>query len=126
VSRLAEVNAIADRAEGFVWRLQDDSGTATALRPWGADVIVNMSVWESVESLRRYVFSSEHLSLLRARRDWFAPPKSAHMVLWWVRTGQRPTLAQGRRRLDLLEAQGPGPQAFTFRRPFGPAPGGRG
>src|SRR5262245_2134555 len=49
VALLAPVNAIADRAPGFVWRLQTEEGDATAIRGFGDDrMIVNMSVWESI------------------------------------------------------------------------------
>jgi Domain of unknown function (DUF3291) len=118
VSQLEAVNALADRAPGFVWRLQDESGNATAVRPWGDDVIVNMSVWDSVQSLRDYVYGAGHASVLRRRRDWFVPPRSAHLVLWWVAAGHRPTVAEAGQRLGLLDAGGPGPAAFSLRQPF--------
>ena len=120
VSRLGEVNALADCSPGFVWRLQDESGNASAVRPWGDDVIVNMSVWDSARSLRGYVFGAGHASVLRRRREWFVPLGSTHLVLWWVKAGHRPTLLEARGRLDLLEASGPSPAAFTLRQPFDP------
>ena len=45
VANLDRINALADRSPGFVWRLETDEGDATALRPLGDDVLVNMSVW---------------------------------------------------------------------------------
>jgi hypothetical protein len=120
VAALDEVNALADAAPGFVWRLADSSGNATAVRPWGDDVIVNLSVWESVQSLRDYVYAEGHSRVLRRRREWFVTLGSPHLVLWWVPSGQLPTLAQARERLDLLDATGPGPRSFTLRQPFGP------
>jgi heme-degrading monooxygenase HmoA len=118
VRRLDEVNAAADGAPGFVWRLQSESGNATDIRPWGDDVIVNMSVWESVEALRAYVYAPEHLAVLRRRRDWFGVLGTPHLVLWYVEVGHRPDLEEARERLDLLERDGPGPLAFTLRAPF--------
>lgn len=118
VARLDEVNALADAAPGFVWRLQDATGNATSIQPWGDDVIVNMSVWESVEALRAYVFGAGHVDVLRRRREWFAPMGSSYVVLWWVPDGHRPSLEEAHERLELLAASGPTPEAFTLRTPF--------
>jgi Domain of unknown function (DUF3291) len=119
VAALDEVNALADAAPGFRWRLQDESGNATAVRPWGADVIVNMSVWDSVDSLRAYVYAAGHVEVLRRRREWFVRVDSSHLVLWWVPAGHRPTLVEARERLAELDRSGPTPKAFTLREPFG-------
>lgn len=122
VSGLEPVNALADAAPGFVWRLQDDSGDATAIRPYDDErVMVNMSVWESLESLRAFVRSDEHVAYLRRRREWFERMDEAMVALWWVRAGDIPTVAEARDRLALLERMGPTPAAFTFRTSF-PAP----
>ena len=120
VAGLAPVNAIADGAEGFLWRLQDESGDATALRPWGDDVIVNLSVWESVGALRDFTFGLWHGGYLKRRREWFQPYGSATLVLWWVARGHQPTLEEAKARLDLLTSSGPGPAAFTLRSPQAP------
>jgi Domain of unknown function (DUF3291) len=118
VAALDAVNAVADGAPGFVWRLQSESGNATDIRPWGDDVIVNMSVWASVEALRDYVYGPEHAAVLRRRRDWFEVLGSPHLVLWWVPLGHRPDLVEARERLDRLERDGPSPSAFTLRTPY--------
>jgi hypothetical protein len=34
VALLEEINALADRSPGFVWRLQSEAGNATSLRPF--------------------------------------------------------------------------------------------
>ena len=109
VAGLAPVNALADAAPGFVWRLQEESGDATGLRPWGDDMIVNLSVWASAEALRSYVFAPGHIEVLRRRREWFVPMDSPHLVLWWVPAGHRPSLAEAGERLARLAADGPGP-----------------
>src|SRR3954454_23600523 len=68
------VNAIADASAGFVWRFQTDEGNATAVRPYeDATILVNMSVWDSVEALSEFVYRSAHTGYLRRRREWFAP-----------------------------------------------------
>ena len=122
VAALDPVNASADAAEGFVWRLQTEDGDATAVRGFGDDrLIVNMSVWESLEALRTFVYSSRrHLDVMRRRREWFERMGEMHLVLWWVPAGHRPTVAEAEERLTLLRALGPSPDAFTFRRHFPP------
>jgi hypothetical protein len=118
VAGLEPVNAAADAAPGFVWRLQDESGDATALRPWGDDVIVNLSVWESVDALRGFVFGLAHAAVLKRRREWFEAYGATSLVLWWVPSGREPTLEEAHVRLDLITRSGPGPGAFTLRTPF--------
>jgi hypothetical protein len=115
---LEPINAIADAAPGFVWRLQDEAGDATAIRPFEDDsLMINMSVWESREALWRFVYDSEHLAVMRRRREWFARMK-VFMALWWIPAGTLPTLEDAKERLAALELRGPTPYAFTFKRPF--------
>ena len=123
VANLVVVNAIADAAPGFVWRLRDEAGSdATSLRPRGPDLLVNMSVWQTLESLRAFVYrSGQHLDMLRRRREFFRALDAAHQVLWWIPAGHIPDLDEAFSRLDLLRQQGAGPAAFTFREPY-PAP----
>jgi hypothetical protein len=118
------VNAIADAAPGFVWRLQDGDGPgATALRPRGPAFMVNMSVWESLEALRDFVYrNGPHLDFMRRRREWFHRMAEQHLVLWWVPAGHIPSLDEALSRLDLLQREGPSPRAFTFRDPYPPSP----
>ena len=119
--RQDSINAIADAAPGFVWRLQDDSGNATSIHPEPDPLfIVNLSVWESVEALSGYVYRTRHLDLLRRRREWFRPAEGHHLVLWWVPAGHRPDLAEAIVRLHRLRDNGSGPEAFTLREPHSP------
>jgi hypothetical protein len=123
VAMLDPINALADASPGFVWRLQTEDGNATAIRPFDDDrILVNMSVWESLETLADFVYASRHLDVLRRRREWFETMAEAHMVLWWVPAGTIPTTDEARRRLEALRSRGPSPDAFTFREPF-PPPG---
>jgi hypothetical protein len=123
VALLPEINALADRSPGFVWRLTDDTGTdATSLRPFGPDTIVNLSVWESLDRLRDYAYRSAHLTVLQRRREWFKPHGRPYQVLWWLEAGRRPTVAEAAQRLAMLDERGPTPDAFTFRAVF-PEPG---
>lgn len=120
VANLDRVNALAEEAPGFVWRLQTEAGDATALRPLGDNVLVNMSVWRDVEALNHYVYRSGHVQVMRRRKDWFEKMSEAFVVLWWVPQGHRPTIDEAKQRLDLLRAGGPSPRAFTFRTAFLP------
>lgn len=122
-SRLDLVNAMAESSPGFVWRLKGDGNDATSLRPFpDPDVIVNMSVWESLEALWDFTYrQADHTGVMRGRREWFARHEKAHMALWWVPAGHEPTLAEARERLDHLDRHGPTPVAFTFKDRF-PAP----
>jgi heme-degrading monooxygenase HmoA len=121
VSQLDEINALADRSPGFVWRLQTEAGNATYLRPYQDNrLLFNMSVWASLEDLQHYVYHSAHVQVLRRRGDWFEKPAGNHLALWWVPAGHIPSVDEGKKRLAHLEAHGPTPFAFTFSRPFPP------
>lgn len=122
VAQLDAINALAERAPGFVWRLQSASGNATDI-PYSADprMAVNMSVWESVEALRAYVYQSQHLQVFRDRARWFEKMDKAHGCLWWVTAGHLPTVDEGRERLTHYQEHGPTAHAFWFPKCF-PAP----
>ena len=114
------MNALADGAPGFVWRLQDDSGDATSIKAFDDDrLIVNMSVWEDLDSLWRFVYDGGHLEVMRRRREWFERV-TVHLVLWWLPAGTLPTVEDAERRLAALQDHGPTPYAFTFKRCFSP------
>ncbi|MBU2666983.1 DUF3291 domain-containing protein [Actinoplanes bogorensis] len=118
VAFLPEINELAESSPGYVWRLQDESGDATALRPFGDDVIVNLTVWETIDDLRAFTYRTPHLGPLRRRRDWFVPLGGPHLVLWWIPAGTRPSVTEAATRLDQLRDQGPSPKAFTLREPY--------
>jgi heme-degrading monooxygenase HmoA len=124
---LDHVNAAADAAPGFIWRLQTEDGNATSIRAFewdragSAGVLVNMSVWESVEALAAYVYSDAHRQVLRRRRSWFELMAEAHVALWWIPRGHLPTTQQAEERILRLRESGPTPYAFTLREHF-PAP----
>jgi hypothetical protein len=119
VDGLEPINALADASPGFVWRLQTDDGDATSLRVFDDGMmIVNMSVWTSVEALRAFVYASDHAGYLRRRSDWFERLAEAPTALWWVAEGHAPTVDEAKERLDMLRERGPTPDAFTLRYPF--------
>ena len=117
---LDPINALADQSAGFVWRLQTEDGNATAIRPFPDDdrMAINMSVWESLESLQQFVYKSRHVETLRARKQWFEEIEGPILALWWIPAGQIPTVSDAQDRLQHLKVHGPTPFAFTFRTPF--------
>jgi hypothetical protein len=122
VEQLEPINALADAAPGFVWRLQTEDGDATALRIFDDELLVNMSVWASLETLGAFVYGTAHAQVMRGRREWFHRLQEAYTALWWVPAGTIPTVADAERRLVALRECGPTPYAFTFRQPFAPQP----
>ena len=125
VDGLEPINKMADNSPGFVWRLQDDSGDATSIQVFeDKAILVNMSVWENLDALKRFVYQSAHLEFLRNKKAWFQPLTGPSLVLWWIRRGEIPAVAEGKRRLELLSTRGPSQEAFTFSQTF-PAPNER-
>ncbi len=119
VSRLPELNALADGSPGFVWRLQTEDGNATAVRPYGDErILINMSVWADLDALRGYVFRSPHAAIMRRRREWFERFEGIYVALWWVPAGHRPSVAEAVERIAHLQANGSTPHAFSFVQPF--------
>lgn len=116
---LDRVNAMADVAPGFVWRLVGDGANATDLQPTvDPRLIVNMSVWADADALFNYVYKSGHTPVMAKRRDWFERFEGAYQVLWWVRADHRPTVDEGFARLWHLDRFGPTGHAFTFKARF--------
>jgi hypothetical protein len=119
VAQLDAINAVAEAAPGFIWRLQSEEGNATSIRVFDDPMlIINMSVWESVEALFEYTYRSDHVDIFRRRGDWFERMETPHMALWWIPAGHIPTPQEAKDRLALLEREGATPLAFTFKRRF--------
>ena len=121
VAALDPLNAIADAAPGFVWRLQTEEGNATSIHAFDDDLLlINMSVWESVDALATYVYGPDHVAVMRRRREWAERMEEAYLVLWWIPAGATPGIDEAKERLEHLRAHGPTPLAFTFKRRFSP------
>ncbi|MPY62507.1 DUF3291 domain-containing protein [Streptomyces spongiae] len=121
VDALDPVNAVADASDGFVWRLQDESGDATNIPVLGDEwLIINMSVWRDTNALTAFMYQGQHRELLARRREWFERVREAMVALWWVPAGHRPTVAEAEERLLHLRAHGPTPYGFTLRTSFPP------
>jgi len=119
VNNLAPINAIAENSEGFVWRLKDEAGDATNIEvESNPDIIVNMSVWEDIESLKNFMFKTHHIDFLKRKKEWFVPMTQASYVLWWVPAGHIPTLQEAMEKLEHLRVHGETPKAFSFKSNF--------
>ena len=119
VALLDEINALADSSTGFVWRLQTDEGNATYLRPYGDDrILFNLSVWESIEHLKDYVYQTAHGEVMRQRKLWFEKFDGMYMALWWINAGHIPSVEEAKQRLEYLQENGETPYAFSFKRTF--------
>ena len=123
VAQLTPVNALADNAPGFVWRLQTENGDATSLKVYDDNmIIVNMTVWDSAETLREFVYKNAHYGVLRDRKRWFGQFDGPYYALWWIPAGQLPGIEDGKGRLDHLRQHGDSNYAFSFKHMF-PMPG---
>jgi hypothetical protein len=115
VENVERVNGLADKIEGFVWRLKDESGHAMNMRVYDDPTILpNLTVWENVEALERFVWQTLHRRFFSRREEWFAPVKTT-LVLWRIPAGHRPDMAEGVARLDHLIAHGPSDHAFGWQ-----------
>lgn len=122
-AQLDPLNELGDGSPGFVWRHVDATGSSTSTRvfPDDPDVLINYTVWESVEALHAYTYKTDHVQALRRRRDWFEQVEGLPvLVMWWTPAGDPPTIDEAIRRLEHLRDHGPGPKAFTFRPTFDP------
>jgi Domain of unknown function (DUF3291) len=129
MAALDPLNAAAEASPGFVWRLQTEDGNATAVQAfqWDTDgsagVIVNLTVWASLDELAAYVYGDMHKQIMRRRREWFHLMREAYTTCWWVPAGHRPSTGEAEDRIRHLRAHGPTPHAFTLQASF-PPPGG--
>lgn len=119
---LRRINQLAEMSHGFVWRLADEQlEDATMVRIWNDPmVLVNMSLWRSLERLKAFAYVGEHVEFVRRRAEWFEPMDRPHQALWWVKPGRAPSVEEAAAKLDLIRDRGPGPEAFSFAKPFGP------
>jgi ring-1,2-phenylacetyl-CoA epoxidase subunit PaaC len=117
---LDQVNAQAEAAAGFQWRLKDETGNATTLSassPFGVDMLVNLSVWDSPDSLQAFVYrNQDHGGVLKQRVQWFDAMPSPHFAMWWLRDNELPTLIDAKRRLEYLTENGDTAYAFSYKK----------
>ena len=122
VANLDRINQLAEKSDGFVWRLKDENDNATSLQVFEDEfIIVNMSVWNSKKSLFEFTYNSAHLEVFKRKKEWFSKMRDMHMALWWVPIGVEPTAEDAKERLKYLNAQGETPFAFSFKSDFSAA-----
>ncbi|MDP2562765.1 DUF3291 domain-containing protein [Psychrobium sp. 1_MG-2023] len=119
VDNLDPVNKIAESSEGFIWRLQDDSGDATNVQAFSdPSIIINMSVWSCADALKNFMFRTHHRDFMRRKKEWFEPIADDSYVLWWIPVGHIPTVEEGVEKLEYLRNNSDTPDAFTFKSHF--------
>lgn len=122
--RVDAINALARRSPGFVWTLEGDDGvgaTRVEVFPENPNIIIQLSKWDSVESLFQFAYKTAHAKLIAAREDWFVEvPNLANLALWWVEDDHFPTIAEAKSKMTRLFREGPTPGAFNFKTPFDP------
>ena len=122
VANLDRVNQLAESSEGFVWRLKDESNNASGFNPFDDEqVIINISVWSTIETLEKFTYKTFHTDFLIRRKEWFNKYGKAHFAQWWIKKGNLPTIEQAIERLDYIQRHGPSERAFNFKKRF-PAP----
>lgn len=116
VDAIGEINSLAEAQVGFIWRLIDAADPTSYLQAASDPrLLINMSVWSDLEPLKRFVYKSAHGKMVGQRKQWFEPMSTASQALWWIPKEHRPSIEEGMERLEKLQAQGPGPDTFTFR-----------
>ena len=118
---LAPVNKLGQDSPGFVWQLKEETGGASSYMktPFDDDgYIVNMTVWENIESLRGFIFGTVHSYFLKNRSKWFEKATQIQVVLWWIPVGHIPTLEEAKVKIDLINKNGSSPEAFSFQKLF--------
>ena len=114
---LDPINQIAESSPGFIWRLKDDSGNATDIQSFDdPDIIINMSVWGSIDDLKNFMFKTHHIDFLKRKKEWFYTMSEANYALWWVPTGHQPDIEEAKSRLLHLQQNGESMHAFSFKK----------
>jgi hypothetical protein len=116
---LDPINAIAESSAGFIWRLKDETGNATDIQPYDdANIIINISVWGSIEALKTFMFKTHHIDFFKRKKEWFEPMPEASYALWWVPAEHQPDVDEAKARLLQLQQHGDTAEAFSFKQLF--------
>ena len=119
VDNLDRVNELAESSPGFVWRLKDESNNASSFDPYNDEqMIINISVWDDIESLEKFTYQTFHTDFLKRRKEWFVKYGKAHYAMWWIEKDMFPTVDESVQRLDYLQQNGPSEYAFSFKQSF--------
>lgn len=119
VDNLDRVNNLAENSEGFVWRLKDENNDATSFNPYNDEqIIINVSVWENIETLENFIYKTFHTDFLKRRKEWFNTFGKAYTAMWWIPKGQFPTIKEAVHKLDYLQKNGASTIVFDFKNKF--------
>ena len=122
VDQLAAVNLEGEESPGFVWILKDETGTAVSFNLFGdTNLLINLTVWEDLESMKQFIYNGLHQKVFRERRQWFEAMDKEHLALWWVPQGHIPSLEEAKEKMHDLWTGGPSPQVFSFKKLY-PSP----
>lgn len=122
VDNLEPINQLAESSDGFIWRLKDDTGDATDIQAFDdPNIIINMSVWDSIDALKNFMFRTHHRDFLRRKKEWFENIPEDSYVLWWIAEGHIPTVEEALEKLEYLRKNGDTPNAFSFKSNFSEA-----
>jgi hypothetical protein len=114
VDHVDEIDELAHQSPGFVAQpILPDEGSVYTGR-----TLLNVSVWESVEQLRRFTYSGRHSEFLDRRKEWFVQTNRPVYILYWSPAGEVPTEEEIHRRFAYLNVHGPTPHAFTFEQTY--------
>lgn len=120
-NRIEEIHELAEKSPGYIWRYQDEEGDDVAERVFGNPLmLINLTLWQDIESLRHFVYKTAHKELIQGRKAWFKDMPDMHQVLWWVPEGHIPSVQESKDKLNLLREHGPTKNAFSFAKPFNP------
>ena len=119
VDNLDAINELAEKSPGFVWRFKDESNSAVNVQLFeNPNQIINMSVWEDLDSLKHFAYETKHVEFFKKRALWFKKMKEPHMCFWWIHQGSYPTPEEGIKRLMYFREHGDTEYAFSFKRPY--------
>ncbi|MBT8303996.1 MAG: DUF3291 domain-containing protein [Bacteroidia bacterium] len=119
VNNLDRINNLAENSIGFVWRLKGEEENATTLRVFSDEfLIINMSVWDNLNSLFEFTYNTDHVGIMKRKKEWFSKMKEMHMVLWYIKEGDTPSPDEAKERLAYLREHGETPHAFSFKSRF--------
>ena len=105
---------------GFVWQLLNEGGDSTTFHLFDdPEIIVNFTVWESIEALFDFTYKSQHVEFFRRRHEWFEQLEELpSLAMWWIPAGHIPSLKEAEAKILHLRDHGPTSQAFTFKQRF--------
>ena len=118
MANLDRINGLGKRMPGFVWMMEGagEPGTGNTDNMIDGDpqFVPNLTVWESVAALEKFVWGTIHKQFFARRSEWFDILGDLHFVMWWVPEGHKPTLAQALERLEMRRRQGDTEDAFGW------------